>query len=91
MYKVFKQMNCLRFANIMNNTTIINTFKIDISNIAKSKTQPCQIMATITNRILKFEPIIKILIVTNYALFTIISFSKINFVTYINFIVIQHL
>ena len=37
---------------------IINTFNSDNSNIAKIKTQHSQIMTTITNRILKFEPMI---------------------------------
>ena len=49
----------------MNNTTV-NTLNSDNSNIAKIKTQHRQIMATITNGILKFEPMIKIPIVANY-------------------------
>ena len=43
----------------MNNTTIINTFNCDDSNIANIKTQHGQVMTTITNRILKFKPKIK--------------------------------
>ena len=56
----------------MNNTTIINS---DNSNIANIKAQYCQTMATITDRILKFKPIIKKAIVANYTFFTRI-FSK---------------
>ena len=73
-----KQTNCLMFVNAMNNATIINTFNSFNSNIAKTKIHNCQIMTAITNRILKFEPMIKIPILTNYTLFTIINFSRIN-------------
>ena len=31
-------MNCFRFANVMNNTTVINTFNGKNSIIAKTKT-----------------------------------------------------
>ena len=72
-------MNCFRFGNAMNNTTVINTFNCDNSNITYIKTQHCQIMATITYRILKFELMIKKPIVTNYTFFTAITFSNINY------------
>ena len=72
-------MNCFRLANVMNNTTVINTFNSDNSNIAYIKTQHCQIMATVTYMILKFEPMIEKSILTNYTFFTVISFSNINF------------
>ena len=49
-------MNCFRSANVMNNTTIIDTFNSDNSNITKIKAQYCQIMETITNGILKLNP-----------------------------------
>ena len=48
-------MICSKFANVVNNTTIKNTFNNDDSNITKIKTQDCQIMATIAKRILKFK------------------------------------
>ena len=47
----------------MNDTTIINTFKSDNNNIANIKTQYRQIMTTITDRILKFDFMIKKLVV----------------------------
>ena len=75
----------------MNNTTRINIFNSYNSNIAYTKTQNHQIMATIAYRILKFEFMIKKPIVENHAFFTSITFSKINSFTYINSIVIQHL
>ena len=53
----------------MNNTAIIKPFDSDNSNIANIKTQ---IMTTITDRILKFEPMIKKPIIANYTLFTAI-------------------
>ena len=59
----------------MNNTAIIKPFDSDNSNIANIKTQ---IMTTITDRILKFEPMIRIIaiaiiaIIANYTLFTVI-------------------
>ena len=62
----------------MNNTTIINPFHSNNSNIANIKTQHRQIMTTITDRILKFEPIIKKPIVANYKFLTVITFSRIN-------------
>ena len=36
-------MHCFRFANVTNNTTIINTFNSDQSNITKIRTQDRQI------------------------------------------------
>ena len=71
-------MNYFRFANAMKNTTIINIFNIDNGNIANIKTQHCQIMTTITNRILKSEHMIKIPIVAYYSFFTANTFSSIN-------------
>ena len=71
-------MNCFRFANVMNSTNIINTFNSDNSNIANIKTKHRQIMTTITNRILKFKPMIKKPIVADDIFFTIITFSRIN-------------
>ena len=71
-------MNCSRFANVMNNTTISSSFNSDNSNIANSKTQHRQIITTITYRILKFEPLIKKPIVTNYTFCTVITTASIN-------------
>ena len=65
----------------MNNTTITNLFNSDNSNFANVKTQHRQIITTITDRILKFEPMIKKRTVANYTLFTVITFSRINFFT----------
>ena len=39
----------------MNNAAIINTFNSDNTNIANTKTQHQQIMATIIHRFLKFK------------------------------------
>ena len=62
----------------MNNRMIIKNFNKDNSNITCSKTQNCQIMATIAYTVLKFEFMIKKAIVTNHAFFTSITFSRIN-------------
>ena len=68
----------------MNNATIINTFNSDNDNIVKIKTRYCQIMKNITNGILKFETIMKKLILANYTylllllLATLISLLKSN-------------
>ena len=62
----------------MTNATIINTFNSDNSNIANIKTKYCQIMTTITNRILKFKPMIKKPIAVDNKLLTVITFSRIN-------------
>ena len=43
----------------MNNTTIINTFNNDNSNIIGINPKHCQIMTTVTDRIQKFKPMIK--------------------------------
>ena len=80
-----------RLANVLNNTTISNTFSSNNNNVAYIKTEHRQIMVTISYRILKFEPMIKEAIVTNQAFFTAITVSKINSFTYIDSIVIQHL
>ena len=64
----------------MSDTTVINIFKSDNSNITYIKTQHCQIMVTITYRILKFEPMIKKLILINCIFFTVITFSNTAFV-----------
>ena len=71
-------MNCIRFANTINNTKIVNTFNNDNSNIANIKTQRQQIMTTITEKFLKFKLMIKIPIVANYTFFTVITFSQSN-------------
>ena len=68
-------MNCFRFNNGMNSTSIINTFS-DNSIIANIKTKH-QIM-TITNRILKFKSMINKPIVADNTFSTVITFSKIN-------------
>ena len=60
------------------NITIINIFNSENTIIASIKTKHCQIKATIAYRILKFEPMIKKLIVTNHAFFTFITFSNIS-------------
>ena len=53
------------------------------------KTQHCQIMTIITDRIFKLEPVIKKSIVTNHTFnHTVFTFSRINSFAYINFIVI---
>ena len=62
----------------MNNTTVINTFNIDNSNISYIKIKHNQIMANIIYRILKLEPMIKKTIVTNHTFFTVITFSNFN-------------
>ena len=54
-----------------------------IINIDKIKIQHRQIIATITDRILKFEAMIKKPLVTNYTFFTDISFSRISSFAYI--------
>ena len=74
-----------------NNARIINIFSNDNSNVANIKTQYHQIMTTIENGILKFEPMINKSIVANYTCFTVFTFNNNNSFTYINSIVIQHL
>ena len=75
-------MNCVRFAKIINNTTITNIFNIENSDITKTKTQYYQIMTVISNKILIFKPLIKKPIATNRALFTVINFSDISIYCY---------
>ena len=70
-------MGCFGVADVTNNAMIINTFNSDNSNSAKIKTQNCQIMTTITNRILKFKPMIGMTIVTNYTFLIVLTFSNI--------------
>ena len=52
-------MRCFIFANVMNNTMVINNLNSDNSNITNIKTQHRQIMAAITNIISKFKHMIK--------------------------------
>ena len=52
-------MRCFIFANVMNNTMVINNLNSDNSNITNIKTQHPQIMAAITNIISKFKHMIK--------------------------------
>ena len=60
----------------MDDARVINTCNINNDYIAYIKAKHCQIMATITYKILKFEPIIKKKkIVTNSTFFTVINFS----------------
>ena len=66
---------------------IINS---DNSNIAYIKTQNRQIMTTIANIILKFQPMLKKSIMTNHTIFAVATFSKISYFVYTNSIVIQH-
>ena len=68
-----------------------NTLTNDNSNIAFIKTQHHQIMAPIIYKILKFEPLIKKLTVTNHTFFAVVTFSRINSFAYIDSAVIQHL
>ena len=51
-------MSCFRFLDKVSSTMIINTFNSDIGNIVNIATQYCQIMTTITNKILKFKHMI---------------------------------
>ena len=60
-----------------------NSFK---SNNVYTKKQNCQIMATITNITLKFESMIKKLIMASHAFFAVVTFAF----SYISSIVIQH-
>ena len=59
----------------MNNTTIIDIFNSGNSSIATIKTQDYQIMTIITNIILKFEPMIKIPLVTNHVDFLVVTLT----------------
>ena len=55
-HKLFQQINNARFANVMNNTAIMNSFNCDNINIARIKMQHHQIMTIITNRNSKLKP-----------------------------------
>ena len=57
----------------MDNKTIINTFNSDNRNIANIKKQYHQIMTTITERIVKFNSMIKRPVITNHTNFTVIT------------------
>ena len=48
-------------------------------------------MTTITDRILKFKPMIKKSIAAKHKFFVAVTFSRINSIAYINSIIIQHL
>ena len=75
------------FFNKEVSTIISNSFKSDNSNMLRHSI--AKIMATITNMILKFKPMVKKPKVTNHAFFTLITFSWIISFTYINSIVIH--
>ena len=77
-HKLFQQINNARFANVMNNTAIINSFNCDNINIARIKMQHHQIMTIITNRNSKLKPMVKTSTKANYTLFTVITFTNIN-------------
>ena len=74
-------MNCFRFANVMSNTIIINSFNSDDSSNTKIKTHNFQMMTTITETIFKFKPMIEKLITTNHIFFVAITCSNITFFT----------
>ena len=75
-HRILQQRNCFKFANVMNNITIINPFTSHNKNISNIKIQHCQIMTTITNIILEFKSMIKKPIVPNHAFFTFITFGR---------------
>ena len=77
-HKLFQQINNARFANVMNNTAIMNSFNCDNINIARIKMQHLQIMTIITNRNSKLKPMVKTSTKANYTLFTVITFTNIN-------------
>ena len=64
----------------MNNTVGINSFNsINInSNIDHIKAQHPQMMTTMTNEILKFEPVIKKAMTGSHILFAVVDFNRIN-------------
>ena len=62
----------------MNNTTIINIFNCDNSNITRSKTLHLPVMTTITDIILKLKSMVKNPIVNNHTFFTVITYININ-------------
>ena len=67
----------------MNDIELTSIFNSDDSNISDIKTQHYQIMATITYRILKLEPMTEKPTMANYTFFTVATFSNINSFTYI--------
>ena len=71
-------MKCVRLANAINNSTIVNTFKSDNSNISYIQRKHCKSMSTITNRILKIKLMLKKPILTDKALLLIITLKNIN-------------
>ena len=77
-HKLFQQINNARFANVMNNTAIMNSFNCDNINIARIKMQHHQIMTIITNRNSKLKPMVKTSTKANCTLFTVITFTNIN-------------
>ena len=88
-YRIFQQTNCFRFANVINNTTMINHFYNDNDNTDNIKTLYCQIIKIIAKEILKFNPMIKKSTVTNHTFFAVVTFSRTNHLAYINSIVID--
>ena len=66
----------------------MNIFNSDNCSIAyiNINAQQCQIMTSMTYIILKVESMIKKPIVANHRFFAVLTFSKINFFVYINFI-----
>ena len=74
----------------MNNTTIINIFNSDNSDIAYVKTQNSQIMASIAYRTMKYESMIWKRMVENHEFFASVPFRGINSFAYINSITMQH-
>ena len=67
-------------APVMNNTNVIKLFNSESSEIT-----------TITNIILKIKRMTKTAMVANHALFTVITFSRVNSFAYISSTVIKHL
>ena len=80
-HRFFLQMSCFRFSNVMNNTTIINLFSSNNSNIPNIvANMHQQIMKTITDRILKPKLIIKKPIVAHHTFFIALTFGKISYI-----------
>ena len=77
---MFQQINCIKSAQSAN-AIIISVFSSVDSNIANTKTPHQQTMTNVTNRLLKFNPMIKIPVVENHKFFTVITFSNINCIT----------
>ena len=71
-------MKCVRLANAINNSTIVNTFKSDNSNISYIQRKHCKSMPIITNRILRIKLMLKKPILTDKALLLIITLKNIN-------------